>query len=190
MRRLIFSSLLVAAISILSCAQTEKVLKVGDKAPGFKTLADDGSTWDVNKYIGKKYIVVYFYPAAMTGGCTKQACAYRDLQTEISSADALVVGVSGDNVEGLKLFKKAENLNFTLLSDESGEIAKSFGVPTRDGGKITREIEGQSYDLVRGVSASRWTFIIDKNGNIVYKNEQVDADKDAEAVLAFLKSSK
>jgi len=101
-----------------------------------------------------------------------------------------VVGVSGDNVEGLKLFKKAENLNFTLLSDESGEIAKSFGVPTRDGGKITREIEGQSYDLVRGVSASRWTFIIDKNGNIVYKNEQVDADKDAEAVLAFLKSSK
>jgi len=188
MRRLIFSSLLVAAISIFSNAQTAKVLSVGDKAPGFKTLADDGSTWDVNKYIGKKYIVVYFYPAAMTGGCTKQACAYRDLQTEISSADALVVGVSGDNVEGLKLFKKAENLNFTLLSDESGEIAKSFGVPTRDGGKITKEIDGRSYDLVRGTTASRWTFIIDKNGKIVSKNEQVDVEKDTEEVLNFIKN--
>ena len=190
MKRIIFSSLLVAAISILSCAQTEKVLKVGDKAPAVKTLADDGKTWDVNNYIGKKNIVVYFYPAAMTGGCTKQACAYRDLQTEISSADAIVVGVSGDNVEGLKLFKKAENLNFTLLSDELGEIAKSFGVPLRDGGKITKEIDGQSYDLVRGTTASRWTFIIDKKGNIAYKNEQVNAEKDTEEVLAFLKKSK
>jgi len=99
-----------------------------------------------------------------------------------------VVGVSGDNVEGLKLFKKAENLNFTLLSDESGEIAKSFGVPTRDGGKITKEIDGRSYDLVRGTTASRWTFIIDKNGKIVSKNEQVDVEKDTEEVLNFIKN--
>ena len=190
MKRLLFTAVLIMTIAIFSSAQSTKVLSVGDKAPAFKTLSDDGSSWDVNNYIGKKYIVVYFYPAAMTGGCTKQACAYRDLQTEISSADALVVGVSGDNVEGLKLFKKAENLNFTLLSDESGEIAKSFGVPLRDGGKITKEIDGQSFDLVRGVSASRWTFIIDKKGNIVYKNEQVNAEKDTEEVLAFLKNSK
>jgi peroxiredoxin Q/BCP len=188
MKRLLFSAVLILTIAISSCAQSTKVLSVGDKAPAFKTLADDGTTWDVNNYIGKKYIVVYFYPAAMTGGCTKQACAYRDLQTEISSADALVVGVSGDNIEGLKLFKKAENLNFTLLSDESGDIAKSFGVPTRDGGKITREIEGQSFDLVRGVSASRWTFIIDKKGNIVYKNEQVNVEKDTQEVLTFIKN--
>lgn len=190
MKRLLFSTVLILTIAISSFAQSTKVLSVGDKAPAFKTLADDGSSWDVNNYIGKKYIVVYFYPAAMTGGCTKQACAYRDLQTEISSANALVVGVSGDNVEGLKLFKKAENLNFTLLSDESGEIAKSFGVPLRDGGKITKEIDGQSFDLVRGVSASRWTFIIDKKGNIAYKNEQVNAEKDTEEVLAFLKNNK
>jgi peroxiredoxin Q/BCP len=176
-------------IAVFSFAQTTKVLSVGDKAPVFKTLADDGSSWDVNNYMGKKYIVVYFYPAAMTGGCTKQACAYRDSQSAIESANAVVVGVSGDNVEGLKLFKKAENLNFTLLSDESGEIAKSFGVPTRDGGKITREIEGQSYDLVRGVSASRWTFIIDKSGKIVYKNEQVNVEKDTEEVLSFIKNN-
>jgi len=189
MKRLLFSCVFIFTIAISSFAQSTKVLTVGDKAPVFKTLADNGSTWDVNNFIGKKYIVVYFYPAAMTGGCTKQACAYRDSQSAIESANAVVVGVSGDNVEGLKLFKKAENLNFTLLSDESGEIAKSFGVPLRDGGKITKEIGGQSYDLVRGTTASRWTFIIDKKGKIVYKNEQVDAAKDAEAVLAFLKSS-
>mgnify|MGYP001012685528 FL=1 len=63
-------------------------------------------------------------------------------------------------------------------------------MPVKDGGTITREVEGKSYDLTRGATASRWTFIIDKNGNIVYKNEQVDAAKDAEAVLAFLKNSK
>ncbi len=187
MKQLLFSSVLIMALAIASFAQTVKVLSIGEKAPVFKTLADDGNIWDATNYIGKKYIVVYFYPAAMTGGCTKQACAYRDSQTGIESANAIVVGISGDNVEGLKLFKKAENLNYTLLSDESGEIARSFGVPTRDGGKITKEIDGQSFDLVRGTTASRWTFIIDKYGKIVYKNEQVDAAKDTEEVLSFLK---
>jgi peroxiredoxin Q/BCP len=164
-------------------------LKVGDKAPEFKTKADDGSVWDINEYIGKKYIVIYFYPAAMTGGCTKQACTYRDFKNDIESADAIVVGVSGDNVEGLQLFKKVNDLNFTLLSDESGEIAGKFGVPVRDGGSITKEIDGQSFNLVRGSTASRWTFIIDKQGKIVYKNEQVDATKDTEEVLTFLKNN-
>jgi peroxiredoxin Q/BCP len=64
-----------------------------------------------------------------------------------------------------------------------------YGVPVKDGGTITREVEGKSYDLVRSATTSRWTFIIDKKGKIVYKNEQVDAAKDAEAVLAFIKSN-
>lgn len=189
MKRLLFLFSILMGLTIVSFAQNANNLSVGDKAPGFKTLADDGNTWDVNDYIGKKYIVVYFYPAAMTGGCTKQACAYRDMKTEIESSNAVVVGVSGDNVEGLKLFKKAENLNFTLLSDESGEIAEKFGVPTRDGGKITREVDGKSFDLVRGITTSRWTFIIDKNGKIAYKNEQVNVEKDTEQVLSFIKNN-
>uniref|UniRef100_UPI0032168BA7 peroxiredoxin n=1 Tax=uncultured Draconibacterium sp. TaxID=1573823 RepID=UPI0032168BA7 len=183
--RIILLSLLVT-IGLNSRAQE---LKVGDKAPQFKTLTDDGSTWDVNNYLGDKFIVVYFYPAAMTGGCTKQACTYRDLKTEIESADAVVVGVSGDSVEGLKLFKKAYNLNFPLLSDESGEIAAKFGVPLRDGGTITREINGQTYDLTRGKTASRCTFIIDKKGNIVYKNTEVDVSKDTREILEFIKNN-
>jgi peroxiredoxin Q/BCP len=188
MKRIIISTVLIMTLAIISLAQNTNVLSVGDKAPAFNALSDNGSSWNVNDYIGKKYIVVYFYPAAMTGGCTKQACAYRDSQSAIESADAVVVGISGDNIEGLKLFKKAENLNFTLLSDESGEIAKKFGVPTRDGGKITKEINGESFDLVRGITASRWTFIIDKNGKIVYKNEQVNVEKDTEEVLSFIKN--
>ena len=59
-------------------SQNQNVLNIGDKAPGFSATADDGSTWDLKNYLGKKNIIVYFYPAAMTGGCTKQACAYRD----------------------------------------------------------------------------------------------------------------
>lgn len=182
--------ILTVLTTLVNCtfAQTQKSLEVGDKAPEFSALSDDGKTWDVKDYIGKKYIVVYFYPAAMTGGCTKQACAYRDLSSQIKSADAIVVGVSGDNVDGLKIFKKAENINFTLLSDESGTVAAKFGVPTKDGGKITKEIDGQSYDLVRGVTASRWTFIIGKDGKIVYKNEQVNVEKDGEEVLNFIKN--
>jgi peroxiredoxin Q/BCP len=188
MKKILFPILMLFVISVFSSAQNSEGLSVGDKAPVFKTLADDGSTWYSEDYIGENYIVVYFYPAAMTGGCTKQACAYRDMKTEIESSDAIVVGVSGDNVEGLQLFKKAENLNFTLLSDESGEIAKKFGVPVRDGGKITKEINGQSFELVRGVTTKRWTFIIDKKGDIVYKNEQVDVEKDTEEVLNFIKN--
>lgn len=164
-------------------------LNVGDKAPKFKTLADDGSTWNVSDYVGDKFIVVYFYPAAMTGGCTKQACAYRDFKSQIADADAVVVGVSGDNVEGLKLFKKAHDLNFPLLSDESGDIATKFGVPMRDGGTITREIDGQNFDLVRANTPSRWTFVIDKKGKIAFKNTSVDVSKDTEQILEFIKNN-
>ncbi|WP_321348076.1 peroxiredoxin [uncultured Draconibacterium sp.] len=180
---------IAALLLSISFSSFSQELKVGDKAPAFSTLADDGSTWNMNDYLGDKFIVVYFYPAAMTGGCTKQACAYRDMKTQIDAANAVVVGISGDNVEGLQLFKKANDLNFPLLSDENGEIAKKFGVPLRDGGTITREINGQEFDLVRGATASRWTFIIDKQGNIVYKNTEVDASKDSAEILEFLKNN-
>lgn len=184
--RLIIITALVLSISFSSFSQE---LNVGEKAPAFSAMADDGSTWNMNDYLGDKFIVVYFYPAAMTGGCTKQACAYRDMKNKIDAANAVVVGVSGDNVEGLKLFKKAYDLNFPLLSDENGKIAKKFGVPLRDGGTITREIEGQNFDLVRGATASRWTFIIDKKGTVVYKNTEVDVEKDSAEILDFLKNN-
>ena len=180
-------TLMVSSITLF--AQNDKSLIIGDTAPEFNAKTDNGSTWYLKDYVGKKYIVVYFYPAAMTGGCTKEACTYRDYKSKIESNDAIVVGVSGDNVDGLRLFKQAHNLNFPLLADPTGEIAEKFGVPTREGGSITREVEGKSFDLVRGVTASRWTFIIGKNGKIVYKNENVNPEKDPVQVLNFIKDN-
>jgi len=97
------SKLLITAVffAMIVCqvyAQDEQ-LKIGDRVPQFKAVADNGETWKSKNFIGRKNLVVYFYPAAMTGGCTKQACAYRDAQEELLSADAEVVGISGDEVK-------------------------------------------------------------------------------------------
>ena len=174
------------ALSFMASAQ--EGLSVGDRAPDFKAPADDGTTWDLGSHIGKNYIVVYFYPAAMTGGCTKQACSYRDHRDELQAAGITVVGISGDGIENLRLFRQAENLNFTLLSDEKGNIAKAFGVPLGGGGAIKRTVAGTEHELVRNISARRWTFIIGKDGTIIYKNEAVDAEKDSDEVLRFILS--
>src|SRR6056297_2854622 len=74
-------------------------LNVGDKVASFKALADNGKVWKSKDFVGKSNLVVYFYPAAMTGGCTKQACAYRDAQDDLSGLNAEVVGISGDEVK-------------------------------------------------------------------------------------------
>ncbi len=168
-------------------AQDEQ-LKVGDNAPHFKAVADNGETWNSKNVIGRKNLVVYFYPAAMTGGCTKQACAYRDSRDDLSSVDAEVVGISGDEVKNLELFKQAHNLNFTLLSDPDGSIARLFGVPTREGERsIEREVNGSMHTLTRGLTTSRWTFIIDKEGKVIYRSTNVDVAEDSQAVLRELK---
>lgn len=166
----------------------QQSVKVGDKAPEFKAPADDGSTWSLDKFLGKDYIVVYFYPAAMSGGCTKEACAYRDQRENLRAAGVEVVGISGDNIEGLKLFKHAENLNFPLLSDGDGKIAEAYGVPISEGGSMVRTIDGTEHELLRGVTEKRWTFIIGKDGKIIYKNDSVNPDKDSMEVLAFIKN--
>ncbi|MEX0983020.1 MAG: peroxiredoxin [Bacteroidales bacterium] len=166
-------------------------LDVGDKVTNFEATADNGKTWKSKKFIGKKNLVVYFYPAAMTGGCTKQACAYRDAMDDLSSVDAEVVGVSGDEVKNLELFKQAHNLNFTLLSDPDGAIAQIFGVPVNEGRRsIEREVEGKFYTLARDLTTSRWTFIVDKQGRVIYKSTDVNAAEDSKAVLEVLKKSR
>ena len=147
-------------------------------------------TWNVKDHLGNDYIVIYFYPGAMTSGCTKQACSYRDRQKDLQEADVTVVGISGDKVENLKLFKKAENLNFTLLSDEKGAIAQAFGVPVGAGGSFKKVVDDTEYEVSRDLSTKRWTFIVDKEGKIIYKNDAVNAEKDSEEVLAFIKSHK
>lgn len=169
-----------------SCTQAKEV-KVGDEASAFSATADNGETWNASDVLGKKNLVVYFYPAAMTGGCTKQACAYRDDLSKLDSLDAVVVGISGDEVKNLQLFKEAHNLNFTLLSDPDGKVAELFGVPnTKLEKTVEKEINGIKYLLTRESTSSRWTFVIDKKGKIVYKSTQVNAAEDSKAVINVL----
>lgn len=165
---------------------SQETVKVGDTVPLFSAVSDDGLIWSLQDYLGKKSVVLYFYPAAMTGGCTKQACSYRDHLSELHGMDALVVGISGDDVASLKVFRKAQNLNFSLLSDHDGAIARLFGVPFSAGGKITRTIDGMDVVLNRGVTTQRWTFIIGKDGRLKYINQEVDAANDYKAVMEAL----
>jgi peroxiredoxin Q/BCP len=158
-------------------------LKVGDKAPAFEGRTDEDKLWKSKDHVGKKVLVVYFYPADMTGGCTKQACNYRDAIAEMDGDEVEVVGVSGDSVENHQHFKKEHKLNFTLLADPEGKIAKAFGVKTGDGGVVNVSVGGKDVSLERGVTASRWTFVIDRDGKIALKDDKVDASKDTERTL-------
>jgi peroxiredoxin Q/BCP len=180
----------MVALSMFSqpvAAEDAKVdLKKGDKAPEFESTDDAGKPWKSADHYGKKIVVVYFYPAAMTGGCTKQGCGFRDDLAKLADKGVEVVGVSGDEVAGLELFKKDSSLNFALLADTDGAVAKKFGVPLKEGGEIKRRVDGKEHVLKRGVTAARWTFVIDRQGRIALKNTKVDAAKDSQAILKFV----
>jgi len=127
---------------------------VGQKAPDFEATDDQGQSWKSSDHVGKGVLVVYFYPAAMTGGCTKQACGFRDDMKTLKAKGVDVVAVSGDEVRNLELFKKVHDLNFTLLSDEDGKVAKAFGVPLKAGGVFKSKIDGKVELLKRGVTSA------------------------------------
>ena len=99
----------------------------------------------------------------------------------------MVIGISGDAVSTLKIFEKTNDLNFTLLSDITSEIASKFGVPIKKGGSITKEINGKEMVFRRAYNLSRWTFVIDKNGLITRIDTDVKAAEDGQNVFNFLK---
>lgn len=179
-----FAFVLLAALMLTPAQAQDISLDVGDRAPAFEAPAADGSTWRSADHVGDGLLVVYFYPAAMTGGCTAQACSFRDNRTQLKDMGADVVGISGDVVDGLAVFRRTNRINFPLLSDSDGAIARSFGVPVREGGTLTQEVDGEQVELTRGVTTARWTFIIGADGTIVYINRDVDAAGDGEAVLS------
>jgi peroxiredoxin Q/BCP len=162
-------------------------VKVGDPAPAFESTDDQGNTWKSSDHVGKKILVVYFYPADLTGGCTKQACSYRDDMSKLTEKGAEVVGISGDSTRNHEVFKKVHKLNFTLLADEDGNVAKKFGVTLRKGGEFpTKDADGNPIVLKRGVTASRWTFVVNKDGKIIYKNTDVKPEQDSKQILELI----
>ncbi len=181
--------LALAALAMTQLASAADV-KVGDPAPEFSSTDDQGKPWKSTDYVGKKILVVYFYPADMTGGCTKQACGFRDDMKKLQDQGVEVVGVSGDAVRNHQLFKKVHNLNFTLLADEDGSVAKALGVPVGEGKELTVKVDGKDEIFKRGVTAKRWTFVIDKQGKIASKNTEVNAAEDSKKILTVVEGLK
>jgi peroxiredoxin Q/BCP len=177
----ISASILMLALSFYAFAPVEK----GEKVPDFMGLDENGENWTLYDQRAD-YIVVYFYPAAFTGGCTRQACAYRDHDEGFSKLNATIIGVSGDEYENLGKFKDHHNLNFSLISDADGKIAGIFGVPVKDGNTIEKEVEGEMLQLSRTVTTARQTFVLDANFKLIYKDNEVSAASDPETVLKFI----
>ena len=166
-------------------------LKAGDPAPVFESVDDEGKPWKSEDHIGKKIVVVYFYPADCTGGCTAQAKGYRDDAEKLKAKGIEVVGVSADSVENHKVFKKKESLNFTLLADPEGKLAKAFGVQFTAGeGKAKTKVDGEEITLLRKGTAKRTTFVIGKDKKILLANTMVKAADDSKAVLKVVEELK
>ena len=129
-------------------------LSPGDTAPAFTLPDADGNDVSLDDFRGRK-VVVYFYPAASTPGCTKQACDFRDNLAELNDAGFAVVGISPDKPPKLAKFRDAESLTFPLLSDPSRsalEAYGAFGEKTMYGKKVTGVI--------------RSTFVVDEAGKV------------------------
>ena len=187
-----FTALLTAALcaAAVGAAQEEKKveLKIGDLAPAFQSTDAEGLTWRSADHVGKKYIVVYFYPGDFTPGCTAQAQKFRDQLRKLYDSGAEVVGVSGDSARIHALFRETYKLSYHLVADEKGELARKFGVPVGPGAEVkTRGPDKMPLTFQRAVTTARWTFVIGMKGEIVYKNTKVDPVKDSQQVEAFLK---
>ena len=147
-------------------------VKVGDKAPDFELPDQSGNTVRLGDFLGKKTVVLYFYPKDFSSGCTKEACAFRDNYEQFKDIGAEVIGVSSDTQESHGLFSVKLGLPFLILSDEGGKVRKTYGVPA-------------SFGLIPG----RVTYVIDKQGIVRYIfNSQINAEKHMEESLRILKT--
>ena len=184
----LFCLMIASLIITVSHAAEQTPLAVGQEVPAVNANDHNGQLWQSKgqEHAGK-YQVFYFYPAAMTGGCTKQACNYRDRLLEIKEPNVEVLGISADPVTNLKIFRDAYDLNFTLLSDVNSLIAQRFGVPIRKGGSIERTVDGKEITMTRSFTLRRWTFVADPQGKLIYVDTSVEAAKDGDVVLAAIK---
>lgn len=153
-----------------------QMLKAGDVAPQFSLPNQDNRTVSLSDFAGKK-VLVYFYPKAMTPGCTIQAQGLRDSQVSLAALNVEVLGVSPDAVKRLPKFIEKENLNFTLLSDEDHALADAFGVWG------LKKFMGKEYDGIH-----RITFLINENGDIEHVFDKFKTKNHHEVVLAYLQS--
>ena len=146
-------------------------LSIGDMAPDFEALTDEGVTVRLSGYLGKR-VVLYFYPKDDTSGCTKQACGFRDSYPMIEEKNAVVLGVSPDGVESHQKFKSKYDLPFTLLVDGDHAIAEAYGTWGE------KSMYGRTY---MGIIRSH--FVIDETGKLIDVQYKISPQKSVSAAL-------
>ena len=152
-------------------------LTVGDEAPLFTLLDENNHSIALTDFIGKKQVLVYFYPKAMTPGCTVQAQGLRDSKSELDAANTVVFGISPDEPKRLAKFCQRDELNFTLLSDVDHKVADEFGVWG------LKKFMGKEYDGIH-----RLSFLIGLDGKIAHVFNKFKTKDHHEVVLATLQS--
>ncbi len=154
-----------------------RTLTAGTPAPAFSLLNQDNELTSLADFKGKK-VLAYFYPKAMTPGCTVQACGLRDNKTELDALNVVVLGISIDAVKRLPRFIERDNLNFTLLSDEDHAVAEQFGVWGE------KKFMGKIYDGLHRIS-----FLIDENGTIEHVFNKFKTKTHHEVVLDYFNNA-
>jgi len=157
--------------------------KIGNLAPAFSLPDQNGNKVSLKDFVGKKEgdnknVVLYFYPKAMTPGCTVQACGLRDANKELEKLDTVALGVSPDAVPRLQKFIDKEKLNFTLLSDEDHAIADKYGCWG------LKKFMGREF-----MGLLRTTFIIGKDGKLKHIISKVNTKTHHDDVIAWIKAN-
>lgn len=148
----------------------------GQTAPNFTLPADEGADVSLSALRGKP-VIVYWYPKDDTPGCTKEACAFRDVYTEFEQAGAAVVGISADSVASHQAFKAKYHLPFPLLSDTDHRVAEQYGV----WGK--QQIGGREMTGIH-----RTTFLLDKDGTVTHVWREITPESHADEILAVVRT--
>lgn len=151
-------------------------LKLGNMAPVLTLLNQAEEKVSLKDFRGKSAVVLYFYPKAMTPGCTAQACGLRDSKKQLAKLGAVALGISPDPVKRLAKFEEKESLNFYLLADEDHSVADKYGVWD------LKKFMGREY-----MGIVRTTFIIDKTGRLVHIMDKFKTKTHHDDVLELLK---
>ena len=154
-----------------------KTLKVGENAPHFTLPNQNNEMVSLTQFQGKK-VLVYFYPKALTPGCTTQACGLRDSKAELENLGVVILGISPDSPKKLAQFIEKKELNFTLLSDEDHLVAEQFGVWGE------KKFMGRTFDGIHRIS-----FLIDEQGKIAQVFDKFKTTDHHQVVLDYLKNN-
>lgn len=146
-------------------------LKIGDIVPNFTAKDSHGEVFESRNVLGRKPLVIYFYPKDNTPGCITEACSFRDQYEEFKDLGAEVIGISGDTVKSHHKFAKKHKLPFILLSDPDKRLRHVFGVRNN----------------LFGLLPGRVTYIIDRNGVVIYIFDSMNATKHIQKALKIIK---